>query len=221
MARRREQAFVPWIYDLFRRILGLALRVRCRFRSHDYAYIPAEGGVIIASNHASFLDPPVLGVAVPHRPVRFMARDTLFDHSFLAWFYYRFGVVPLSREKGDVGAIKTAIQLLREGHCVALFPEGTRTPDGHLQPAKGGVGFLIHKANVPVVPAYIRGSYEAWPKGAKKMKSAPVSVHFGPPISPEALCLTDDRGKPDYMGIGAMVMARIAELRDAAANPGS
>jgi len=172
--------------------------------------VPSSGGVILAANHASFLDPPLLSVSVRNRVVRFMARDTLFHHRALGWLLYKFGVVPLSREKGDVAAIKTAIRLLRDGNCVALFPEGTRTTTGELQQAKGGIGFLINKAAVPVVPVYINGSFQAWPKGAEKIKSHPVSVHFGKPISPEELIVHDDRGKPDFDAIAALVMNRIA-----------
>lgn len=205
----------PWIYGLFRRLLGVAFRWRFSLRTVQVDRVPSGGGLIIACNHASFLDPPIIGVAVPQRYVRFMARDTLFKNKILGWLYYRFGVVPLDRTKGDVGAIKTAIRLLKDGQCVALFPEGTRTLDGNLQEAKGGIGFLIHKAGVPVVPAYIQGSYEALSKGGKKILRHPVTVFFGSPISADALNLVDDRGKPDFSAIGRFVMEHIARLRPA------
>jgi 1-acyl-sn-glycerol-3-phosphate acyltransferase len=211
----KADKLTPWIYHLIRHLLALGLWIKCRMRVHGRDKIPRTGGLIIASNHASFLDPPIIGVAASSRIVRFMARDTLFENKFLAWFYHRFGVVPLDRTKGDVGAIKTAIRLLKDGQCITLFPEGTRTTTGELQEAKGGIGFLIHKAEVPVIPMYIKGSYEAWPKGAIKMVSHPVSVHFGPPISPEALDIKDERGKPDFNAIGRLVMAKIAETRPA------
>lgn len=210
---KNEDKLTPWIYHAFRHLLGFALRVKCGMKVYHEERVPRQGGLIIASNHASFLDPPVIGVAARHRIVRFMARDTLFKNKFLGWFYYRFGVLALDRTKGDVGAIKTAIRLLKADQCVALFPEGTRTVDGALQTAKGGIGFLIHKAGVPVVPTYIKGSYEALPKGAGKMISHPVSVHFGPVISPGELAFLDARGKPDFDAIGRCVMERIALLK--------
>lgn len=218
MTRSADNKFTPWIYHLFRRMLAVGLWWKCRLKVYGRDQIPAQGGIIIASNHASFLDPPILGVAARYRIIRFMARDTLFEHKILGWLYHRFGVVPLDRNKGDVGAIKAALRLLKEGHCVLLFPEGTRSVTGELQEAKGGVGFLIHKSGVPVVPAYINGSYKAWPKGSKKMVSHPVSVHFGAPIDPETLMIHDERGKPDFDGIGRLVMARIAVLRNLATN---
>ncbi len=208
-----SEKFTPWLYRLFQRLLRVSLQLKCGLRVRGDDLIPARGGVIIASNHASFLDPPIIGVASRHRIVRFMARDTLFEKAWLGFLLRRFGVVALDRTKGDVGAIKTAIRLLKEGHCICLFPEGTRTVDGELQEAKGGIGFLIYKSGAPVVPAYIGGSYEAWPKGSRKLVSHPVSVSFGSVISPDELQLADERGKPDFPAIGRLVMGKIAGLK--------
>lgn len=209
MIKADDSRHAPWVYYLFRFILWVGLKIKTRLRAEDSERVPGSGGVIIAANHASFLDPPILGVSVRNRVVRFMARDSLFHHRALGWLLFKFGVVPLAREKGDVAAIKTAIRLLKAGNCVALFPEGTRTTTGQLQQAKGGIGFLIHKAAVPVVPVYISGTFEAWPKGAEKIKSHPVRVYFGHPISPEELMIEDEKGKPDFDAIARLVMDRI------------
>lgn len=218
MKPAREDQLTPWIYRFFRILLAVGLKIKCRLRVYGYKHVPDTGGLILASNHASFLDPPVIGVATRNRIVRFMARDTLFEHRVLGWLYHRFGVVPLARERGDVGAIKSAIRLLKQGHCVSLFPEGTRSTDGNLQDAKGGIGFLIHKAGVPVVPIYIQGSYEAWPKGARKMRSHPLTVRFGPLIAPSELDIRDIDGKPDFLAIGRHVMSKIAEVKGQSVN---
>jgi 1-acyl-sn-glycerol-3-phosphate acyltransferase len=210
----RPDKLSPGIYGAIRVLTRAIMRFKFDLRSLGTEKMPAGGGVIIASNHASFLDPPLIGASMRRRLVRFMARDTLFENKFLGWFYHRLGVVPLSRERGDVAAIKTAIRLLKEGQCVALFPEGTRTLDGHLQNAKGGIGFLISKAGVPVLPCYIDGSYEAWPKGGKKIKSVPITITYGDPIQPAELLLSNDRGKVDFDAIGRLVMERIAGLKD-------
>lgn len=206
---------LPWLYALSRIVLRAWLGWKFKISVHGVEHVPATGGIILASNHASYLDPPVIGVPIKQRDVRYMARDTLFRNPVVSWIFHHIGVVPLSREKGDVGAIKTAIGLLKKGACVCLFPEGTRTVDGRLQPAKGGIGFLIAKAAVPVVPVYIKGSFEAFPKGAKKMISHPISVTYGPPIQPDELILRDERGKPDFDAIGRLVMDRIARLQPA------
>ncbi len=209
----RETKHLPWLYELSRVVLRAWLRWKFHVKVQGVEHVPANGGVIIASNHASYLDPPLLGVPVKHRQVRYMARDTLFRNPVVSWVFHHIGVVPLSREKGDIGAIKTAISLLKEGACVGLFPEGTRTTTGELQPAKGGIGFLIAKAGVPVVPAYIGGSFEAYPKGAKKMISHPITITYGPPIQPDELMIQNEKGKVDFDAIGRMVMDRIALLK--------
>jgi len=200
-------------YGFCRRVLWLVLRIKLPIRIYGLENIPVSGGVLMASNHASYLDPPLIGSPVKKRMVRFMARDTLFKNRFISWIYYNIGVVPLSRDRGDIGAIKLAIHMLKSGQCVVLFPEGTRTQDGNLQPAKNGIGFLIYKAGVPVVPVYLAGSFEAFPKGAKKIRRYPVSVYYGKPIPPEELTITNSEGKPDFETISNLVMSRIAALK--------
>ena len=212
-----ESKHTPWLYSLSRVVLRAWLKWKFRISVHGVENVPASGGVIIASNHASYLDPPLIGVPVEQREVRYMARDTLFRNPIASWIFHHIGVVPLSREKGDIGAIKTAIALLKGGACVCLFPEGTRTLDGQLQTPKGGIGFLISKAAVPVVPVYIGGSFEAFPKGAKKILSHPITVTYGPPIQPDELLIRNEKGKADFDAIGRLVMDRIARLKPPAA----
>jgi 1-acyl-sn-glycerol-3-phosphate acyltransferase len=203
-----------WFYRLSRILITAWLKWKFPFSTSGLENIPDNGGLIIASNHASYLDPPVLAVPIKNREVRFMARDTLFKNPVASWVFYRLGVVPLSREKGDVAAIKTAIQLLKSGQCVGLYPEGTRTLDGNIHEPKGGIGFLIAKADVPVVPVYISGTFEAFPKGAGKMASYPIHVSYGKPILPEELHIRNEKGKADFDAIGRLVMDRITQLRD-------
>jgi len=212
-----ESKHVPWLYRLSRVLTTAWFKWKFPFTTSGLENIPDSGGLIIASNHASYLDPPVLAAPIKNREVRFMARDTLFKNPVASFIFYRIGVVPLSREKGDVAAIKTAIQLLKSGQCVGLYPEGTRTLDGNIQEPKGGIGFLIAKADVPVVPVYIRGTFEAFPKGAGKIKSHPIHVSYGKPILPTELQLKNEKGKADFDAIGRLVMDRIAQLRDQSA----
>jgi 1-acyl-sn-glycerol-3-phosphate acyltransferase len=208
-----ETKFTPWMYAVTRVVTRSFFRWKFRITVHGVEQVPATGGVILAANHASFLDPPLIGYPIKQRHVCFMARDTLLKHPITAWLFPRIGVVPLSREKGDIGAIKSAIALLKSGECVCLFPEGTRTTDGQLQPPKGGIGFLIAKAAVPVVPVYISGTFEAYPKGAKKIRPGSLSISYGPPIRPDELLITNEKGKVDFDGIGRLVMDRIARLK--------
>lgn len=207
----RADEFNPRLYTFFRRLLTALFRLYNRLEVVGASHIPREGGVLLVANHASFLDPPVLGCAVPHRYVRYMARDTLFTNRWFGRLLRALAAVPISREKGDVGALKKALKVLQEGDCLGLFPEGTRTRDGNLQPAKPGVGFLVAKAGVPVVPAYIDGTYRAWPRHGKWIKPAKIRVRFGPPIPAESL-LAVGEGKDRYDKIGELVMQQIRAL---------
>jgi 1-acyl-sn-glycerol-3-phosphate acyltransferase len=203
-------------YNCARRLLKAGLLVWNRFTARGAENVPATGGCIIVSNHASFLDPPIVGAGVRHRQVRFMARDTLFTGRFMGWLLPAIGVIPLDRTRGDIGALRQAIRLLKDGAVIGLFPEGTRTHDGHLQAPKGGIGFLIAKAGVPVVPAYISGSFRAYPRGARGIRPARVGIVFGAPLPPAELAAlaAEENG---YEKIAQLVMTHIAALRPASA----
>ncbi len=199
-------------YNRFRRLCKCGLTLWNRFASRGSEHVPAAGGCVICANHASFLDPPVVGVGVAHRQVRFMARDTLFKGRFMNWLLPAIGVIALDRTRGDISALRNAIQSLKSGAVIGLFPEGTRSPDGQLQEPKGGVGFLIAKAGVPVVPAYISGTFRAYPKGARFIRPGRVSITYGPPITPAEVAALADQDD-GYTKIARLIMARIATLK--------
>lgn len=201
-------------YRLARWVAWCGLKLLVGFESHGAENVPATGGCLIVANHVSYLDPPALGCGLQHRMVRFMARDTLMSSPLARWFFKHVNVVPLDRTRGDITALRRAIHVLKEGCVLGLFPEGTRSPDGTLQAAKGGVGFLIAKAGVPVVPAFIDGSYQALPKGAAWIRPGKVRIFYGPPIRPEEM-VPPGSGRPDFDALGRLVMERIAALRPA------
>ena len=201
------------LYQLSTRIFKLFLLLWNRLRVRGAENVPDEGGVIIASNHASFLDPPVIGSGYRRRPIHFMARDTLWDSRFGSWWMSRVGCIPVARGTGDLKALKQTIRLLKEGKVVAMFPEGTRSEDGELQEPHGGIGFIIEKSGCSVVPAYIDGTFEAFPKGAKWIKPKKVSITFGKPITPEEFKALGT-GREAYDRYARLIMDRIAELRD-------
>lgn len=205
-----------WFYGMVRRVLWLFFRIMFRFQSFGLEHIPREGGCILVANHVSFLDPPLIGGAV-RRPLRFIARNTLLRAGFLQWFFPRIGVITIDRDKGDIAALRKAIQIVQAGNMLCLFPEGTRSPNGELQPAKGGIGFLVSKCAVPVVPVYIQGTYEAWPKGAKRMRPGKIRLFFGSPILPEDIRRIG-RGREAYEQIAALTMERIGALCPAIEN---
>jgi 1-acyl-sn-glycerol-3-phosphate acyltransferase len=174
--------------------------------------IPRSGGFLLAANHASFLDPPFIGCQLP-RQIAYFARKTLWKGGMSSWWLDTVGTIPVDRDGGqDVSAIKRVLKAIKEERGLILFPEGTRSPDGHLQAAKAGVGFIACRTQVPVVPARIFGSFEAFGKNRGLRAGTPVSIVFGAPLPPSAY---DDpaAGKERYQRASERIMAEIARLR--------
>ncbi len=147
-------------------------------------FVPSAGPFLAAGNHVSFLDPPVLSTSIPQRTFSF-ARKTLFKSRFADWFLRGLSVLPIGRDGTDIAGFKKMLKLLKEGQGVFVFPEGTRSPDGRLQPPKSGVGLLACRTQVPVLPTRIFGSYEILGRHRKFPDMLhPLSVVFGPPLQP-------------------------------------
>ena len=153
-------------------------------------YIPKDvlfpQGAIIAANHASFFDPPLVAVSWPE-PIHFLARKTLFDQPLLRPIIMGLNAHPL-KQANDTSSFKLACALLEEKKTILIFPEGTRSKDGNISPFKTGVGLLAVKTQKPIIPCYIHGSYEVWPKG-KRFPSPfghKTACLFGTPIFPDA-----------------------------------
>ena len=214
----REGLFKQPLYWLSRGFVYFCLLLKYRMRVSGREHVPSKGGAVIAANHCSYLDPPVMAGSSNRRIVHFMARDTLFSNPVARWFFPRVGVMPIDRTRGDLGALRKAIAALKEGKVIGLFPEGTRSPDGQMREAKGGIGFLIAKGDVPVVPLYISGTFAAFPKGADKLRPGRLVARFGPPISPEEIRAAMP-AKNDYEAVGALVMRRIRELSEESRYP--
>ena len=143
--------------------------------------IPREGGFIMAANHASFLDPPVIG-GVSTRRVRFMAREGLFKIPIFRTFIKVFSF-PVKRDKPHPSAIKEAVRRLRQGELIVMFPEGSRSVDGNLLEAKRGLSVLAAMSRTPVVPTLIRGTEKALPVGARLPRPSKITVIFGTPLA--------------------------------------
>lgn len=143
--------------------------------------IPRTGPLIIASNHASFLDPMVAGVAST-RPLGFMARRSLFDNWFFGRLIRGLGAFPLNREGDSREALRTFEAHLAEGEAIMLFPEGTRTVTGWMADLKPGAAMLAARTRAPVLPLFIWGTYHIWPKGRKRGKLRSIKAFFGEPI---------------------------------------
>jgi len=173
--------------------------------------IPKEG-VIIASNHISYLDPPIIGSVTPRR-CNFMAKKRLFDVPVLGWLI-KLAAFPVDREKPRPSTIKEAVKRIRNGHIVVVFPEGTRNETGDLLEPKPGIGMVAVMSRAPIVPAYISGSDRALPPGAGWLKRAKIKVVFGKPIyytSTEESAARAGHDKREELS--RMIMDAIRELK--------
>jgi 1-acyl-sn-glycerol-3-phosphate acyltransferase len=172
---------VPICWAASKLILWLVFRLKYGLEVRGQEHVPKRGPFILASNHISFLDPPLLGVACPRR-VRFLARADLFSNPVLGPYLRCVGVMPLRRGETDVAAMRAALSRLEQGEGVAIFPEGHRQDSGRLSAAKRGVGMLAVAAKAPIVPVLVRGTHDALPPNAKSLQHAKIRVAFGPPI---------------------------------------
>lgn len=211
MSHRFPQIRMEAVYGICHYAVETIREIHFHGEVHGVQNIPRRGGCIIAANHASVLDPPIIGCHVP-RQLCFFARKTLWKGGVASWWLDTVGVVPVDRDAGsDVAAVKRVLQVLKEGRALILFPEGTRTLTGRLQRPKAGVGLLACRTGVPVVPARIFGSFEAFGRQGPLRIGTPVSVVFGRPLPPAQYDNPAD-GKERYQRASERIMAAIAAL---------
>lgn len=159
-----------------------------RYRAWGIHNIPTDGPVILISNHQSFLDPILVGLAGHHRQFYAMARHTLFINPVLAWIIRSLNAIPINRDEADTAAMRRCLEVLKLRHGLLIFPEGTRTLDGTTGEFAPGTMLIIKRSKAPVVPVAIEGAFEAWPKGRKQPKMwGHVRVRYGQPIASEVL----------------------------------
>ena len=187
-----------------------------RWRVFGAENVPEQGGVILASNHASFLDPPLVGSGLK-RDINYLARESLFRFPGIGALLRSWNAVPVDRDGGGAKGLKTILDRLLAGNAIILFPEGTRTKDGNLLPARSGIGLTVIKSAAPVVPVRVFGTFDAF--GRKHMFPRPhrVVVKYGRPMTFEALraeAKTCDkpRLKEIYQQVADEIMAAIAGL---------
>ena len=188
-----QKLFKP-IYRVGHTLSRLIMQTIFRAEAFNVDLVPKEGPFLLACNHASFLD-PFLAACFINRDIYFFARKSLFKPGFSKWILEKFNAIPVDRDSGDIGAFKKVLELLNQGQGVLVFPEGTRTEDGTFQTAKKGVGMMACRAQVPVVPAHIVGSFDVWGRGNKQPRLIldRMNVIFGQPLNP----VDYDLGKQD------------------------
>ena len=199
-------------WSLFRVIFTLYFR--CRYFNTER--VPRKGGVILAANHASYLDPPLVGSGLP-RVINYLARESLFRSPVVGAVLRSWQTVPVDRDGGSGRGLKEILDRLALGGAIILFPEGTRTPDGKLQPARSGIGLSVIKSQAPVIPVRVFGTFEAYGRKSKFPLPRQVIVKYGQPLDfakqrLEAQTCSRQRIKEIYQEVANEIMGEIAKL---------
>lgn len=190
-------------------LIRVFLKIFWRYKRIGTEHIPKSGGVIIASNHAAYVDPPFIGSVCP-RELSYLAKAELFSHPLFGWLIRKYNAIPIARGAFDRRAITQAIWLLKEGRALLLFPEGTRSREGNFLEPKLGVGMIACEAGVPIVPTYISNSsdlLDCFLKGRR------LVIGFDIPIEKDWLARVP-KNKEGYKIIGQEIMNRIGRLKD-------
>lgn len=180
-------------------LIRLAARLFLGLRETGREYIPRTGAVILAANHISDWDPPVLGMASSRVPY-YMAKSELFRKPLASFLLHKLGAFPVNRTGIDTAAIRTSLSILSQGGILAMFPEGTRNRRGLLGKAKNGIALIAKRSGAPIVPAYISGTMS---------RSGGFRVAFGPPVSPGEIGAVHASG--GYDALSDLLMERIAD----------
>ena len=167
-----KKAFKEVIKWIVRGAIYIWLKIYYRAEIIGLENVPKEGPLIFCGNHRSYLDPPLL-VATAKRDMKFLAKEELYKNKFLAFLGWAFEAIPVKRDEKDISAIKTSLKDLKEGKCIALFPEGTRNGLEKGEKIKDGVAFFALRSGAKIVPCGIKG-------GTKEHRK--VTITYGKPL---------------------------------------
>ena len=209
---------MPWLYAVGWYAFRLVYATYFRWRVWHPEHVPLTGPVILASNHASYLDPPLVGAGIT-RPIHYLARESLFRFPGLGWVLRHWNVVPVNREGGGAAGLKAIMDRLKAGGAILLFPEGTRTRDGRLQAARSGIGLTVIKSSAPVIPVRTSGTFAALGRRHWFPRPRRVAITYGTPLTfdrerDEALTCPKPRLKVLYQEVADTIMDAIAKLPD-------
>jgi 1-acyl-sn-glycerol-3-phosphate acyltransferase len=200
----------PKLYELTRSIANWYFSTFYDYTQSGTENIPSQGPVIFAANHVSFYDPPAIGACL-HRQINYFARDTLFKGLF-GKSLIQIGAIPVARENAEMKSLRAIFNSLKAGGAVAIYPEGTRSPDGLLAEPKPGAGMIACKSRATIIPVRVFGTYEAYGRQRKLPKiGGRIHIAYDRPMTTEAL----DPGKahPErYLEASRRIMARIGAL---------
>lgn len=180
------------------------MRLWYNIRIEGQENVPKEG-CVLASNHRTNADPPLLAISAGTYKYAFVAKEELFKNPVFGWLIRKLGAFPVSRGKGDMKVIDDAVSKVNDGDKLIIFPEGTRSKDGKVGKGKSGVAYIAAKAGAPVVPVGI--VFDGKLKFRKK-----ITVKFGKAIMPEELKLSDERSSSELKAIKSRIMGDITAL---------
>jgi 1-acyl-sn-glycerol-3-phosphate acyltransferase len=169
-------------YTIVRFLLLVVLKTLFRIKIHGYENIPSDGALIIAANHRSYLDPPLMAIMVRNRQINSMAKDTLFGYPVFGTILKMLNAFPVKKGTADKAAIVKSLRILENNEVLTIFPEGTRYRDGGMGPAYPGVMTIALKTGATVLPVGISGTEKVMPDGAKMPRFPKIVVKVGKPI---------------------------------------
>jgi len=190
--------------------------VYCPCRYHNPEHVPLTGPAILAANHASFIDPPLIGGGLS-RSLNYLARESLFTLPVMGALLHQVHAVPVDRDGGGAAGLRAILDRLLAGGAILLFPEGTRTPDGSLRRGRSGIGLTVIKSSAPVVPVRVFGTYEAWGRHLSLPRPRRLAVKYGAPLPftalrHEAATCSKPRLKAIYQQVSDEIMEAIRRL---------
>ena len=207
------------VYDVLRVLARLVSVWFLRLRVAGRENWPASGGALICANHQSYFDPPLVGLTCGRR-LTYLGRTTLFANKLLAPIITFLDTIPIDRDGGGLAGLKETLRRLKRGDMVLIFPEGTRTRDGELQPLKPGFCAVARRSRVPLVPVALDGAYDAWPRTSPLPRGGRLAVVIGKPISAaEVTELSDEQLVAELTRRIAGSLAEARKLRGVAAEP--
>lgn len=197
----------PVWFHFIRLICLTFFKIFHSFRTYGASSLP-PGPLILAPNHASYLDPPAAGCGL-FRVTYYLARHTLFTPPICSWLLPSIGSIPVNQNSPGPSSLKNIFEVLKRNGTLVLFPEGQRTFDGTLGKAEPGIGMIAARANVPVVPVHIIGSHEAMPRNGNWHPFRPMQVVYGQPMRFQG----DPKNRDDFQKFADQIMAAIASLK--------
>jgi 1-acyl-sn-glycerol-3-phosphate acyltransferase len=190
--------------------LNIVLRAFFRMKVYGRANLPG-GPAILAANHQSYIDPTAIGASMLEE-MYYLAREDFFEWRPFLWLCRKLNSIMIQKRRADRSALNAVLAKLAEGWKVLVFPEGTRSHDGRLQPPQRGISLLAHKSGVPVVPTYVSGTHRVLPRGRTMIHFHPISVSFGEPFRFDT-ALLDQGAHAAYEAFSHRVMEAIARLK--------